>query len=141
MISAKWSYHNNDYFSLGLPFSFRLEGPSTDSDVIFVFGGRPITDGFDLNFSGRVATAVFSADIAPPMFSRCVLECLESLTVDTTGTSLTLIPFNVSSRQLELLGPATPAQVQQVLRSAIYLNRALTLNINSFQIEVCHYFT
>lgn len=101
-----------------------------------MIGARPVTNGYDLNFSGHLSAVVFAPNQAPAMFSRCVLECLESLTIDTTGIPLTVIPFNVSSRLLELLGPASPAQVQQVLRSVDYLNRAPSVNIQSFQLEV-----
>lgn len=120
----------------GLPLPFAVEGPSNMSDVVFVFGARPITDGYDMGFAGHVSAAVFAPNRAPAMFSTCVLSCLESLTLDVTGTPLTVTPFNVSSRQLELLGPASPAQVEQALRSADYLNRAPNLNIDSIQLEV-----
>ena len=118
---------------------FNIEGPpagSAGSDLSFVFGARPITGGYDQHFSGSVSAAVLGTSSAQPMFSECMLACLESFTLNTTGTPLTVTPFNVSSRQLQLLGPASPQQVQQVLRSAIYLNRAPTVNINAIQLEV-----
>lgn len=123
-------------FFPGLPLPFAIEGPSSDTDVIFVLGARPITSGFDLSFSGRYSDLVIAPNPAPPMFSSCVLDCLESLTVDVTGTPLSATPFSVSFRQLQLLGPASPDQIQQVLRSAVYLNRAPNINVESIQLEV-----
>lgn len=116
---------------------FPIEGPSNDTDVTFVLGARPITSGYDLNFAGTIAAAIFSPSQAPAMFSSCVLDCLESLTVDAMDTAITVTPFSVTSRQLQLLGPASPAQVQQVLRNAVYLNRAPNINVESIQLEVC----
>ena len=116
--------------------SLNLEGPSPGSDVVFVLGARPVTNGFDLNFAGSISVAMFAPNEAPPMFSTCILECLESTTVNTSGTPLTTTPFNVSSRQLQIVGPATPEQVEQVLQSMVYLNRAPTVNVESIQLEV-----
>lgn len=95
-----------------------------------------MTNGFDLNFAGSIAAAVLAPSQAPIMFSRCVLECLESMTVDITGTSVSAQSFNVSSRQLILSGPATPQQMEQVLRTLIYTNRAPMLNTDAMQLEV-----
>ena len=114
-----------------------IEGPAPNSDVIFVFGARPITDGYDLNFAGTVAGAVFAPNLAPAMFSGCVLACLESLSVDVTGTPFSVTSFNVTTRRLQLEGPASPAQLEEVLQRAIYLNRAPDTNVDSIQIEVC----
>ena len=116
---------------------YDIEGPASSSDVIFVLGARAISGGFDLGFSGSLSAVVFSPNLAPSMFSRCVLECLESLTVDVAGTPITAAPFSVSSRQLQLLGPASPQELQQVLRSAVYLNRAPNINVDLIQLEVC----
>lgn len=126
-------------FTPGLPLPYAIEGPSNDSDVIFVIGARPITNGFDFNFGGVLGDLIASPSTAPPFFSLCVLDCLESLTVDVSGTQLTVTPFNVSTRQLRLVGPASPAQVQQVLRGAVYLNRAPNINVESIQLEVCNH--
>lgn len=119
----------------GLPLP-AIEGPAPNSDVVFVFGARPITDGYDLNFAGTITGAVFSPNRAPAMFSGCVLACLESLTVDVTGTQFSVTSFNVSSRELQLLGPASPAQLEDILQRAVYLNRAPDINVDSIQIEV-----
>ena len=115
---------------------FEIEGPAPNSDVVFVFGARPITGGYDQNFAGSLSSFVFAPSPAPDMFSTCMLACLESLTVNTTGTSLSATNFNVSSRQLQVLGPASPEEVEQVLQSAVYLNRAPTVNVNAIQLEV-----
>ena len=93
-------------------------------------------DSFDMNLAGRIAALVLAPNRAPNMFSSCILQCLESVTVDTTGTTVTAQPFDVSSRQLLLLGPASPSEIQQVLRTLVYTNRAPTLNTASFQLQV-----
>ena len=115
-----------------------IEGPASISDTTFVLGARPVTGGYDQNFAGSLSAVVYAPNQAPAMFSTCVLSCLESLTVDTANTPLTAAPFNVSSRQLQLLGPASPEQVQQVLRSTAYLNRAPSVNIDAIQLEASH---
>ena len=104
--------------------------------MTFILGARPITSGYDLSFAGRIAAAVFFSRQAHPNFSTCMLDCLESLTVDVTGTSLLATPFSVSSRQLQLLGPASTDEIQLVLRSAVYLNRAPDINVDVIQLEV-----
>lgn len=124
------------YISTGLPLSYDLEGPSPGSDAVFVLGARAVTNGFDLHFTGSVSSAIIAPNTAPPAFSRCILDCLESITLNTIGTPLRATPFNVSARQLEILGPASPSEVQQVLRSIEYLNRAPDPNINSIELEV-----
>jgi len=93
-----------------------------------VLGARPVQDSFDMNLAGRIAGAILAPSTAPAMFSRCILQCLESVTVDTTGTSVTAQPFDVTSRQLLLLGPASPSEIQQVLRTLVYTNTAPALN-------------
>ncbi len=120
----------------GLPLLFNIEGPSPGSDLALVLGARPITGGYDQNFAGSLSAVVYALSSAQPSFSECMLACLESLVVNTIGTPLTVTPFNVSSRQLQLLGQASPQQVQQALRSAVYLNRAPNPNINAIQLEV-----
>ena len=136
MISFKRFNFNVLLCFTGLPLQYDIEGPSVGSEVVFVLGARPVTGGYDLGFAGQIAAAVFAPNRAPVMFSGCVLSCLESLTLDVAGTPLTITPFNVSSRELQLLGPASPAQVQQVLRSAVYLNRAPNLNVDLIQLQV-----
>lgn len=127
-------------FVSGLPLDFDIEGPSENtSDVVFILGARPITgDAYDLNFGGRIATAAVVPSTAPPRFSGCVLSCLESLTVNTSVASASIFDsgFDRVSRVLELIGPASPADFQAVLRTLEYLNSAIDLNIAGFTLEV-----
>ena len=123
----------------GLPLAFDLEGPEQSSDTVLILGARPISNGFDLNFAGSISSAILAHSQAPIMFSRCVLECLETIAVDTSGTSVSAQPFNISSRQLVLIGPASPDEMEQVLRTLVYSNRALNLNTDSIQLEVLQY--
>ncbi len=119
---------------------FDIEGPNnTTADVVFILGARPIAgDSYDLNFGGRIATAALLPATAPPGFSGCVLSCLESLTVDTSVASADIFTsgFDRESRVLDLIGPASPADFQAVLRTLEYLNNAIDLNIAGFTLEV-----
>ena len=122
----------------GLPLTFDIEGPtSNSSDTVFVLGARPIANRqYDLNFGGRMAGVVFLPSTAPPLFSTCVSQCAESLTVDTTGTAATSTGFDVTTRTLVLFGPASPADIQTVLRRAVYQNRAPFINVDAIRLEV-----
>ena len=102
----------------------------------FVLGARPVTGGYDENIGARMSSAVFFASRAPSMFSGCVLACLESLAATTTDTSVTAVNFDESNRQLILNGPALPDEIQTVLRSLIYTNRAPDINVASIRVEV-----
>ena len=115
---------------------YAIEGGTNSSEEVIVLGARPVTDGYDMNFAGSISGAVFSPSRAPSMFSRCILECLESVTVDTAGTTVSAELFDVSSRQLVLRGPASPSEIQQVLRTLVYTNRAPDLNTASMQLQV-----
>ena len=106
------------------------------SAATFVLGARPVTDGFDSNIGARLASALFIASQAPPMFSGCVLSCLESLEATTSSSSVLALDFNESERQLVLLGPASPDEIQTVLRSLVYTNRAPSINVVSILLEV-----
>ena len=123
-----------------LPLDYDVEGPSPNAtDVVFILGARPISEGrFDLNYGGSIAAAVILASKAPPMFSGCVFDCLESLSANTsvaTGTILEL-EFNRSARVIELIGPASPADFEAVLRTLVYLNRAPVINVQAIRLEV-----
>ena len=130
--------HTHTHIHTGLPLTFDIEGPSHNtSETVFVLGARPIANNqYDLNFGGRMASAVFLPSVAPPLFSTCVLDCAESLTVDTTSTAVTSTAFDVTTRTLVLFGPASPPDVQTVLRRAVYLNRAPSINVDAIRLEV-----
>lgn len=117
--------------------TFDIEGPNhSSSDAVFVLGARCIANGqYDLNFGGRMAGAVFLPSTAPARFSACVLECLESLVANTTSSVISE-EFDVTTRTLTLFGPASPAEFQMELRRVVYLNRALTINVDIIQLEV-----
>lgn len=124
------------YYALGLPLISDIEGPISASNAVFVLGARPITGGYDNNIGAQLSSALILASRAPPMFSGCVLSCLESLEVTTTGTSVTALEFNESNRRLTLNGPATSDEIQTVLRSLVYTNRAPDINVASIRVEV-----
>ena len=113
-----------------------IEGPVDASVAIFVLGARPITGGYDNNIGARMSAALFFASRAPSMFSRCVLACLESLEAMAVGTSVMPQEFDESNRQLVLNGPVSPDEIQAVLRSLLYINRAPNINVASIRVEV-----
>ena len=121
---------------LGLPLNSDIEGPVDTSAAIFVLGARPVTGGYDNNIGAQLSTALFFASRAPSVFSDCILACLESVEVMTAGTSVMALDFDVSNRQLVLNGPASPKEIQTILRSLLYTNKAPTINVISFRLEV-----
>lgn len=120
----------------GLPLDYNIEGPTSTTDIVFVLGARPTTSGYDLNFVGQLSGVVLFPSLAPSQFSVCVLDCLETLTADTTGTAVTALSFDEAGRQLILNGPAQPSEFTQVLRALVYLNRAPDINLDSITLEV-----
>ena len=120
----------------GLPLDFDIEGPAAGSDTTFILGARPVTNGFDQNLDGTLSAAVFFPSRAPAMFSGCVLSCLESLSVETAGTSVGAVEFDVTTRELILNGEATTSEFEQVLRSLEYINRAPATNTRAIQLQV-----
>ena len=118
---------------------FDIEGPLPGAQFVgFILGARPIepTD-FDLSFAGSISSAIFSPSRAPSMFSTCVLACLESFSFNPPlSGSVDSLPFDVTARQLVLLGPAAPQEITDALRSIVYLNRSPALNVVRFQLEV-----
>ena len=121
---------------LGLPLSEDIEGPTTIDGVDFVIGARPIETGADSNFIGLLTGLVVMPQIAPSGFSVCVLQCLESLTADTTGTRIIASPFNHEQRQLILYGPASPETFEAVLRTITYTNLAVDINVERIDVDV-----
>lgn len=120
----------------GLPLDYHIEGPLSTADIVFVLGARPTTSGYDFNIIGRLSGVVLIPSLAPPQFSLCVLDCLETLITDTIGTAVTALPFDEANRQLILNGPAQPSEFTQVLRALVYLNRAPDINLNNVTLQV-----
>ena len=116
--------------------NYDIEGPLDASAAVFVLGARPVTGGYDSNLGAWLSAALFFASRAPPMFSGCVLSCLESVEVTTTGTPVMALDFDESNRQLILNGPASPEDIQTVLRSLVYTNRAPSINVDYIQVTV-----
>ena len=121
--------------SSGLPLSGDIEGPSS-IDVDFLVGARPITSGTDNNFVGWLAGLVIMPHEPPAAFSRCVLQCLETIAADTAGTNVIADTFNQQDRQLTLYGPESPDVFQSVLRTVIYTNLAPDINVAWIRVEV-----
>ena len=121
--------------SSDLPLSGDIEGPSS-IDVDFLVGARPITSGTDNNFVGWLAGLVIMPHEPPAAFSRCVLQCLETIAADTAGTNVIADTFNQQERQLTLYGPESPDVFQSVLRTVIYTNLAPDINVAWIRVEV-----
>lgn len=122
------------YYS-GLPLSDDIEGPST-TDVDFIVGARPITDGTDSNFVGQLTGLVIVPHEAPTGFSGCILQCLETMQANTVGTSILANSFDQQERQLLLYGPAKPEVFQSVLQTVLYTTLAPDINVASIEVEV-----
>jgi hypothetical protein len=103
-------------------------------DAVFVLGARPVTGGYDNNIGAQLSAALLFALRAPSMFSDCILTCLESVEVTTAGTSVIALDYDVSNWQLVLNGPA--ALPMEIIRSLLYTNKAPTINVISFRLEV-----
>ncbi len=60
------------------------------------------------------------------------------MTVDTSVVSADIFDsgFDRVARVLQLIGPASPSEFQAVLRTLVYLNSAIDLNIAGFVLEV-----
>lgn len=121
---------------LGLPLNSDIEGPVDASAAIFVLGARPVTGGYDNNIGAQLSTALLFVSRAHSVLSGCILACLESMEVTTAGTSVMALGFDVSNRQLVLNGSASPKEIQTILRSLLYTNKAPTINVISFRLEV-----
>lgn len=120
----------------GFPLQFDIEGPLTAANSSVVLGARPTTSGYDLRLTAQLSSVVLLPSVAPPMFSSCVLSCLETLTANTTDTTISTLTFDQVARQLILNGPAHPNEFQQVLRGLVYLNTAPDINLDSITLEV-----
>ena len=104
---------------------------------IFIIGARPgAQNGYDLNIAGQIAGMVLLASTPPSDFAPCVLSCLESMSVNVTGTPIYDMGFNVSTRTLRLIGSAPDSVYEQVLKSIVYLNRARKPNIHNMSLYI-----
>ena len=111
--------------SIELPLSGDIEGPAKQSSYVLTLGSRYTSLGeHDKAFSGSLAAAILLPSSAPPGFASCVLDCLESMTVNTTGTNIVSLGFDESTRMLSLVGEAKDFDYEKVLQSLIYLNKA-----------------
>lgn len=115
-----------------------IEGPNVNQTFVLALGARPIYGGhYDINIVGKLAGVVFLPGSAAPLgFPSCVLSCLESMTVNTTGFSINVLSFNVSSRRLLLSGQGSDTTYQSVLRTTQYLNKARLPNIYSINMTI-----
>lgn len=131
------SVYRNISFSLpsGLPLSYDIEIP-TSSETAFTVGARPITGGeYDLNFVGSLAGLVIMSHVAPSGFSSCIQQCLEDITVNNSGTSITVEAFDPELRRLELFGPDSPSAFQSVLQTVTYISLAPDTNVAAIRVE------
>lgn len=112
------------FFFIDLPLIDDIEGPTDNDTTRLAIGARPISDVlYDLNINGEFAGVVFSLSDPPAGFASCILSCLESLTVDTSGTSITALKYDEVTRRIILNGPASPSQFTTVVRKVQYRTR------------------
>ena len=119
----------------GLPLIYDIEVP-LHSNTVFIVGARPTEQTYDLNFVGSLAGVVLTPHVAPDQFSGCVRQCLETITVDTTGTSVIASEFNRQARTIDLYGPASPIIFQSVLQTVTYTNLNPDINVAAILVQV-----
>ena len=123
------------FHSSGLPLIYDIEIP-LNSNTVFIVGARPTEQKYDFNFVGSLAGVVLTPHVAPDQFSGCVRQCLETITVNTTGTSVIASEFNRQVRKLDLYGPASPIVFQSVLQTVTYTNFNPDINVAAILVEV-----
>lgn len=124
---------------LDLPLTVDVERPNVSYQL--TLGARYTSDGkYDRGFAGSIAAIVLMpTTTAPAGFSSCVIDCLESMSIDTNGTSITSLGFNESTRTLSLVGNAPDSDYEKVLQSLTYVNKASSktiANVNSMRLTV-----
>ena len=125
------------YFCIGLPLIDDIEGPTDNDTARLVIGARPINDIlYDLSINGEFAGVVFSLSDPPAGFANCLLSCLESLTVDTSGTDITAMKYDEVTRRIILNGPASSSQFTSVIRKVQYRTRLVLSTTYGFTITV-----
>jgi ELWxxDGT repeat protein len=77
----------------------------------------------------RIAPSAIISDADSPQLNRVTIRLLnrpdnsdEALTVNTSGTTVTALPYDPSTGVLTLVGPAPLSEFQQVLRTVRYVN-------------------
>ena len=122
---------------IDLPLATDVEGPSEDEEYVFVLGARYTSiGGYDKQFSGMISGVILLSKSAPAGFAECVVDCLESMSVNTTGTAVISLGFDVSTRTLTLIGLAPDSDYEKVLQSLVYLNRATDPNIQGLRLVI-----
>ena len=102
-----------------------VEGPPPGSSYTLTLGARYTSTGsYDKGFSGNIAAVVLQFSAPPAGFASCVVECLESMSANTTGTDIVSLGFDESTRTLSLVGNAPDYEYQKVLQTVMYINRA-----------------
>ena len=125
---------------LDQPLTGDVEGPAENSSYVLTIGARYTSLGqYDKGFSGRLTAAIILSSSAPDGFASCVVDCLESMTVNTTGTDIVSLGFDESTRKLSLVGSALDHEYETVLQSLTYVNKASDVtiaNVNSLNLKV-----
>ena len=103
---------------------------------MFVLGARPIAQGlYDRQISGSIAGVSIFDEAAAFGFASCTVGCLESVTVDTTGTAVESEGYDVITRKLVLTGSALDSDYQKVLQSLVYFSNANSLNVTEITVS------
>lgn len=102
-----------------------VAGPK-EEDYKLTIGARYTSDGkYDRGFSGSIAAVVLMPTTTSPAgFDTCVMDCLESISINTTGTNIKNLGFDESTRTLSLRGSDPDSVYEHVLQSLTYINKA-----------------
>lgn len=77
----------------------------------------------DRQIGAEMAAMVLQFSLPPALFSVCVTDCLEDLTIDTSEIpEIFSTGYDKALRRLELLGQASPDDYQSVLQTIVYTN-------------------
>lgn len=93
-------------------------------DVRIVLGGRAINHMLvDRQIGAEMISMVLQFSPPPRMFSLCMMDCIEDLTVDVSAIrEIFSTGFDKALRRIELLGQASPEEYQLVIQTLIYTN-------------------
>ena len=121
---------------IGLPLDVDVEGPEPNDTYVFVLGARPIAQGkYDRYINASIAGVSIFDEKAASGFASCVVSCLESLTVDTSGTDVSSEDYDVIARRLVLTGSALDSDYEKILQSLVYFSNANSLNVTEITVS------
>ena len=111
-----------------------IEGPTLNESAWLILGARYINeDTCDLNLDACFAGVIFSLSSPPDGFTNCILSCSESMKANITGTGITSLGFNTTTRELKLTGQASVSAYIGVIRTVSYEIKASRFSFFSLE--------